>query len=104
MPSIKVISATSADALSNVKFADVGGRGAIMNLWAAGDDAGDTIAVSVGDRDVLSTSEVNIEVSADAITVDRDQLLFDEIIPPGHIFLPVVATAEVQVLISLRYL
>lgn len=104
MPVIKLISASNSDALSNVKFADIGGRGAILNLWAAGDDAGDTIGLSVGDRDIIVPSEVNIEVTADVIDVQRDQLLFDEVVPPGHIFLPIVATAEVQFLLTIRYL
>ena len=104
MPTIKTISATSADAFSNLKFADIPASGAIINMWAAGDDAGDTIALSVGDRDILVASECNIEVSADAITVDRDQLIFNEVVGGGHIFVPIVATAEVQVLVSVRYL
>jgi len=104
MPSIKTLSATSADAFSNLKFADIPATGAIINMWAAGATAADTIALSVGDRDILVASECNIEASADRVSVDTDQLIFNEVVGGGHIFVPIVATAEVQVLVAIRYL
>jgi len=104
MPTIKTISGTDQDAFSNLKFADIPAGGAIINMWAAGDDAGDTIGLSVGDRDILVASECNIEQSADEISVDKDQLVFNEVVGGGHIFVPIVATAEVQVLVAIRYL
>ena len=104
MPSIKTISATSADTFSNLKFADIPSSGAIINMWAAGDDAGDTVALSVGDRDLLVASECNIEQAPDEIDLQKDQLLFNEVVGGGHIFVPVVATAEIQILVSIRYL
>jgi len=104
VPGIKLISATSADANNGRTFSDIGPRGAVINLWAAGDDAGDTIALTVGDKQVLVASECNIEIVADVIDVNRDQLLFNEVVPGGHIFVPIVATAEVQYLLSIRYL
>jgi len=106
MPSIKPPGGgTSTDALSNLKFSVVPLGGAILNFWAAGDDVADTVGLSIGDRDILvAGSECNIEVSADAITVDRDQLIFNEPVGAGQLFLPVTATAEVQFLISLLYL
>jgi len=104
VPGIKIISGTTADANNGRTFSDIGPRGAILSLWASGDDAGDTIALTVGDKQILVASEVNIENSADVIAVDRDQLLFNEIVPGGHIFIPIVATSEVQFLLSIRYL
>jgi len=106
MPSIKPPGGgTSSDALSNLKFSVIPLGGAVLNFWASGDDAADTVGLSIGDRDLLvAGSECNIEVSPDAITVDRDQLLFNEPVPAGQLFLPVVATGEVQFLIALLYL
>jgi len=106
MPSIKPAGgATSTDALSNLKFSVVPLGGAVLNFWASGATAADTVGLSIGARDMLvAGSEVNIETSADRIDVSVDQLLFNEPVEAGQLFLPVVATAEVQFLISLLYL
>lgn len=104
MPGIRNISATSGDANNGRTFSDIGPRGAVLSLWAAGDDAGDTIALTVGDKQILVASECNIEGSADVIDTNRDQILFNEVVPGGHIFVPIVATAEVQYQLAIRYL
>jgi len=106
MPTIKPPGgATSPDALSNLQFAVIPLGGAILNMFASGATAADTVGLSIGDRAVMvAGSECNIELSADVITTDRDQLIFNEPVPAGQLFLPVVATAEVQFLISLLYL
>jgi len=106
MPSIKPPGgATSSDALANIKFSVIPLGGAILNFWAAGATAADAVGLSIGDRDLLVTgSECNIEASADRVSVDTDQLLFNEAVNAGQLFLPVTATAEVQFLIALRYL
>jgi len=49
-------------------------------------------------------SEMNIESATDVVDVERDQIVFNEVIPGGQLFLPVTATAEAQFLITLRYL
>ncbi len=106
MPSIKPPGGgTSTDALANIKFAVVPLGGAILNFWASGATAADVVGLSIGARDMLvAGSEVNIEVSADRISLDIDQLLFNEPVEAGQLFLPVTATAEVQFLIALAYL
>lgn len=106
MPSIRRrVTATNADALSNIKFADVPQPGAVINLWAAGVTATDDIGLSVGSTDFLvAGTDINIEISADVIDVNRDQLLFNEVIPAGHIFVPVTVTTEMQFLLTLAYL
>ncbi len=106
MPTIKPAGGgTSTDALSNLKFSVVPLGGAMLNFWASGATAADTVGLSIGDRDILvAGSECNIELSADVITVDRDQIVFNEPVSAGQLFLPIVATAEVQFLISLFYL
>jgi len=105
MPTIRVISASSADALSNAKFADIPATGAIINMWGASDDVGDTFGFSVGDRDLINAgTEINLESGVDVIDIQRDQLLFNEVVGGGHMFLPIVATAEAQFLIAIRFL
>ncbi len=105
MPSLRFASATNADALSNRKFSVVPVRGAVLNLWGSGATAADSFGLSIGDRDIMVVgSEVNIEISADVVDVSRDQLVFNELVNGGQLFLPVTATAEEQFLIALRYL
>lgn len=75
-------------------------------MWASCATAGDTLGLSIGNQDiVVQNTEVNIESSADIIDTDRDQLVFNEVVPAGQLFLPIGAlTTELQVLITLRYL
>jgi len=105
MPALRFASATNADALSNRKFSVVPVRGAVLNFWASGATASDSFGLSIGDRDLMVVgSEVNIEIAVDVVDVQRDQLLFNEIVNGGQLFFPITATAEIQALISLRYL
>lgn len=106
MPSIKPPGGgTSTDALANIKFAVIPLGGAILNFWASGATAADSVGLSIGARDMLvAGSECNIETSADRIALNVDQLLFNEPVEAGQLFLPVVATSEVQFLIALAYL
>ena len=106
MPSLRFrVSATTDDAMSNRKFNVIPAGGAVLNLWGAGVTATDSFGISVGDRDIMVPSSVlSIEVAADVIDVERDQLVFNEIVEGGQIFLPVTVTTEAQFLIHLRYL
>lgn len=105
MPTIRFGTATTTDALSNRKFNVIPPGGAIINVWASSVTNGDVMGLSIGDRDiVVQGTEVNIEVSADVIDTDRDQMVFNEVIGPGQLFLPVTCTTEAQFLIHLRYL
>lgn len=106
MPSLRFrVSTTTPDAMSNRKFNIIPAGGAVLNVWGAGVTATDSFGVSVGDRDIMVDGSVlSIESSADVINVDRDQLVFNEIVDGGQIFLPVTVTTEAQFLIHLRYL
>jgi len=106
MPSLRFnVSATTPDAMSNRKFNIVPANGAVLNVWGAGVTLTDSFGVSVGDRDIMvDGSLLSIEESADVINVDRDQLVFNEIVEGGQIFLPVTVTTQAQFLIHLRYL
>jgi len=106
MPTIRPAGGgTTQDALANLKFAVVPLGGAILNFWATGDDVADQVGLSIGARDMLVPgSHINIELSPDLVDVQRDQLLFNEPVEPGQLFLPVTATAEVHFMIALAYL
>ena len=106
MPSLRfIVSATTTDAMSNRKFNVIPANGAVLNVWGSGATKGDSFGVSVGDRDIMvDGATLSIEESADVISVDRDQLVFNEVVEGGQIFLPVTVTNEAQFLINLRYL
>lgn len=104
MPTIRIGGATNADIFSNLQFADIPATGAILNAWVSGDDL-DTYGISVGDRAVVAGgTECNIELSADVIDTNRDQVVFNEVVGGGHIFVPVTAATEIQVMVHIRYL
>lgn len=106
MPTIKVApAATTTDALSNVKFNVIPPGGAVLNVWGSGANNGDTFGLSIGDRDlVVNGTELNLESNADVVDTARDQILFDEVVGPGQLFMPVTVTAECQIQIHIRYL
>lgn len=105
MPTLRFrVAATTTDALANRKFNVVPAGGAIANLWASCVTNSDTFSFSIGDRDIMVTSPMNIEASTTVIDNDRDQLVFNELIGPGQLFLPVTVTTAANFLIHLRYL
>lgn len=106
MPTIrKRVTATTNNALSAEKFRYVGGRGAVVNLWACGVTATDDIGLAINSRDIiLAGTDINIESSADVIDTDRDQILYNEVIEPGELYAPVTVTTEMQFLLSIKLL
>lgn len=105
MPTIKTkITATTTDALQGVKFADIGGNGAIVNAWVAGETAGDTFGLSLGNQDIVAAGTLANVGTADTVDMNTDQVVFNEVVPPGHLFLPVGAvTTSITALIHIRY-
>jgi len=106
MPTIRFATATDTDALSNLKFATVPVGGAILNVWVSSVTNGDNWGISLGDRDlVVNGTECNIEISADVIDIQRDQMVFDEVLlSGGQLFFPATVTTELQAILALRYL
>ena len=106
MPALRfIVPDTTTDAMSNRKFNVIPAGGAILNLWAAGVTVTDTFGISVGDRDlVVDGSNMNVVISAGVVDIDRDQVLFNEEVDGGQIFLPVTVTTDGNFLIHLRYI
>lgn len=104
MPTIrKRVAATTTNALSTEKFRYIGGAGAIVNLWAAGVTNSDDVGLSINTRELIPAgTDINIEASADVIDSDRDQLLYNEVVEPGELYLPVTVTTEMQFLLSIK--
>lgn len=107
MPTIRPagVTTSTADDLANRQFNVVPPGGAIVNMFIAGVTSGDTFGFSSGDRQiVVNGSEMNIEISADVVDIQRDQVVFDELVLPGQLFLPITLTTEVQYLLHIAYL
>ena len=65
MPTIRaIVAATTTDALSNVKFADIPPQGAVINLWASAVTVTDAFGLSIGDRDIV-TDGTNMNIEGD---------------------------------------
>jgi len=97
------VTATTANALQNQKFAIIGGNGAVINLWGCGVSATDDIGLSIGSTEILAQgTDINIESSADVIDTDRDQLIFNAVVGPGQLYMPVTVTTEMQFLLSIN--
>ena len=106
MPGLRFrVSSTTTDAMANRKFNVIPAGGAILNLWGAGVTGTDSFGLSVGDRDIMvDGSLLSIEISADVLDNGRDQLIFNEEVDGGQVFLPVTVTTEAQFLMHIRYL
>jgi len=106
MPALRfIVPATTTDAMSNRKFNIIPAGGAILNVWAAAVTVTDTWGLSVGDRDlIVDGSNANVVIAAGVVDVDRDQVLFNEEVDGGQIFLPATLTTDMNFLIHIRYL
>jgi len=106
MPSLRfIVPATISDAMSNRKFNIIPAGGAVLNLWGTSVTVTDTFGLSVGDRDIVVDGSVaNVTSAAGVVDVDRDQIVFNEVVEGGQIFLPCTLTTDMNFLIQLRYL
>lgn len=94
MPTIRrQLSAPSENALEGLKFSVQNGP-ALVTMYAATATAGETLSFSVNNQDVLVDAPLNVQVAADVLDTDRDQILFREVVPAGKYYLraPAVAT------------
>lgn len=104
MPAIKVTNqASAANAVDGLKFSRIN-RPTRLSFFASGVTNSDTVSVSVDQTDYLVNANPSIEISADVVDVARDQLLFDEPIRQGQLFVAIVATTAVNFLVVLRYM
>jgi len=75
----------------------------VVNMWASCVTNGDTIGLLLNKTEIMATDEMNIEISADVIDTNRDQLVFDTVVGEGQLRVPVGAvTTEVQFLLSVE--
>lgn len=104
MPSIKLVNvATTPNAVNGLNFEDIPPGGALLSLYASCVTATDTIGLKVGSEDFLVNGSPNVESAADVVDTDRDQILYQEPVPQGKLFVPITATTAVNALIVLEY-
>jgi len=103
MPAIKLLNqATQGNAATGLQFNSIGPNGAYVSMFASGVTAGDTIGLTVGTKPILDLAQPNIEISADVCDTQRDLLIEREPVPPGDIFIPIVATTAVNFLLIIE--
>ena len=104
MPAIKEVNvASTSDALSDRRFREVPGP-ALITLYASAVNAGDTVSLTIGSREICVDAEPNIEISADVVDAARDLIVEEEPVGAGILHLRVVATAAINYLILIEQL
>lgn len=94
--------AVTGDAISTEEIRRVD-RLSFVNFWAASVTNGDQVGLSLNRTEIMPAGECNIELSADVIDTDRDQLVFQSLVGAGQLRVPVpVLTTELQFLLSVE--
>lgn len=106
MPLIKPsgLAAATADAVSDELHNTIPPGGALLSMWASCAAAGGALGLLIGSKNIIPEgSEVNVEIAADVIDVQRDQLLSNEFVPAGKLHVPIAAAGtEIQFMIYWR--
>ena len=104
MPAIKLVNQTTTpNAVNGLNFEDIPAGGALVSLYASGVTATDTIGLKVGSEEYVVDAAVNLESSADVVDTDRDQILVQEPVGQGKLFVPITATTAVNFLLIIEY-
>jgi hypothetical protein len=93
------ITATTNDALANedIRLVEVLSQ---INFWASSVTNGDQVGLRLNKTIIMDDGEVNT-IAGDVIAVETDQLVFNTVVGPGQIKVPVpTLTTELQFLIS----
>jgi len=78
-------------------------RPSVVNLWGSGVTVTDTMGLFLDRNEIMATGEVNIEISADIVDSNRDQLVFNSVVGRGNLRIPIGAvTTEIQGLLSVE--
>lgn len=97
-----VITAVTGDAIATEEIRRVDVPSTI-NLWASCVTKGDQLGLLLNRTEIMPADNVNLEVSADVIDTDRDQLVFNSVVGAGQLRVPVPAvTTELQFLLSVE--
>ena len=105
MPTLRVATGTSTNALTGLTFNTIPAGGAIVNAFVSSATNGDVFGLLIGDRSIVTQgTECNVEIAADVVDVSRDQMVFNEVVGPGELKMPCTVTTELQAIIHIRSL
>ncbi len=97
-----LIAATTNDALSDqdIRTIEVA---SVVNLWAGCVTLTDTIGLRLDKTIILDDSIVNIRAAAISVNlIDQDQIVFDTVVGPGTLRVPVTVTTSLIFTISVE--
>ena len=97
-----LVSATTNDALSDQDIRTVE-RPSVVNLWASAVTVSDTIGLRLDKTIIMDDGTANVSAAAvGMVDTDRDQLVFNTVVGPGTLRLPVTVTTSLIYLISVE--
>jgi len=97
-----LVAATTNDALSaeDIRTVDVP---SVVNLWATGVTVTDEIGLRLDKTVIMDDGTMNVAAAAlGLVDTDRDQLVFDTVVGPGELRLPVTVTTSAIFLLSVE--
>lgn len=95
------ITAVTGDALADQDISTVDVM-SVVNVWASSVTNGDQLGLRLDKTVIMEDGEVNT-VAGDIIDTSMDQLVFDTVVGPGELRMPVpTLTTELQFLISVE--
>ena len=95
-----LVSATTNDALSDQDIRTVEVP-SVVNLWASAVTVTDTIGLRLDKTVIMDDGTANVSAAAlGMVDTDRDQLVFNSVVGPGTLRLPVTVTTSAIFLIS----
>lgn len=103
MPAIKRTFGTAGEnVLEGLKFSVLNAP-ALVSLYASTATEGETLSMSVGDRDIVVDAVINTESASQVVDTDRDAILVQEPVPAGKLYLSIpTITADVGVLLLIE--
>lgn len=97
-----LVSATTNDALSDqdIRTVEVA---SVVNLWASAVTVTDTVGLRLDKSIIMDDGTANVSAAAvGMVDTDRDQLVFNTVVGPGTLRLPITVTASAIFLISVE--
>jgi len=103
MPAIKrTVTAAGENVLEGLKFSVLNSP-ALLSLYASTATGGETLSMSVGDRDIVVDAVMNLEAASQTVDTDRDGILVQERVPAGKLYLSIpTVTADATYLIIIE--
>lgn len=97
-----LVSATTNDALADQDIRTVEAP-SVVNMWATAVTVTDTIGLRLDKTIILDDGTANVSAAAvGMVDTDRDQLVFNSVVGPGTLRVPVIVTTSAIFVISVE--